>query len=479
MKIFSKQTTSLLLLLSITCGANASDTFNNNKPNIIFILIDDMGKGDIGKQNNGVPLTPNIDQLANNSKRYEQFYTVSPICSPSRVSFFTGNYPSDYKIHSFIHTKKANTERDMSDFLEKDVMNLARLTKAHGYKTAHIGKWHMGGGRDVGNAPKPTDYGFDRSYVSFEGLGDRLLFSNHQNKLSTFSAQLGNGAIDWYPKDQTTEVYIDKSISFIDDSLEKQQPFYLQLWLNDVHDPHMPKGDFSQFTYQERFHRVLSSMDKQLGRLFKKINSTPDLLNTLIIFTSDNGPVSSKKYYSNNANAPGDTNNLRGRKWSLYEGGINMPFFIHWPKKIKATTDKSTLMSSIDLLPTIAGVLAHTPIAVAGTNLSQNWITGEEYSPEATLYFEYGSTGNNYRHMKPYLLSDQSPELAIRQGVWKLLMSPNAEYIELYNIIEDPKEVNNISKLHPKIVESLTHKLLYWRNQFPQSTIGLLNETRQ
>lgn len=440
-----------------------------------------MGKGDLGLQSSGQSLTPNIDELAAQSRSYDKFYTVSPICSPSRVSFFTGEYPSTYAIHSFIHDQAANRKREMNDYLQTHSNTLARLTKNKGYATAHIGKWHMGGGRDIDYAPKPTEYGFDSSYVSFEGLGDRLLFSNHQNKLSARSAALKNGNIDWQPKDKTSEIYVDKSIAFIEKSVAKQQPFYLQLWLNDVHDPHMPKGDFSHLSYQQRFHLVLKEMDQQLGRLFDKIQSTPALQNTLIVFTSDNGPVATKKYYRNNQTAPGNTKGLRGRKWSLYEGGINMPFFVYWPNNIPAGNDTETLLTSIDLLPSIAGLL-NTPVnnvkKVDGIDLHQSWLKAKPIKRERPVYFEYASTGQNFRHMKPHLSRDKSPELAVREGDWKLLMTPNGQQIELYNMAKDPFETTDVSKQQRQEVEQLSRKLATWRSKFPNIGHRVANDPR-
>ncbi|ROQ21704.1 putative sulfatase [Marinimicrobium koreense] len=462
----------LIVVLPAIVGCGSYTATTNQKPNILFILVDDMGFGDLSLTGNKQVETPNIDQLAANGLLQRNFYVASPICSPSRVAFFTGQHPSRYKIHSFINTKDHNHRRGMAHYLPEDAFTLADLTKRAGYATAHIGKWHMGGGRDVGDAPLPTDYGFDESYVSFEGLGNRLLFSDHQNRLSERSSELAQGNIDWRPKHETTEIYFDKTIDFI--NRKKSQPFYVQLWLNDVHTPNMPSDamlsrieDNGLSINQRKFNAILVNMDKQLGRLFSHIENQGLANNTLIILTSDNGPESKKQYYQNGEIPPGSTAGLRGRKWSLYEGGIRMPLLVQWPEKIIAgRQDDTTLITAVDFLPTVAALLGEPPPQSDGHNLLPSWTEAPIRHRPKPIFWEFGSTGDPDAHPRSHLASDRSPKLAIRDNQWKLLVNPDGTGVELYNIATDPHEKNEVSGQHPSITERLTKEVTSWRAGF-------------
>ena len=244
------------------------------QPNIVFIFIDDMGYGDLGVTGNREVLTPRIDGLAREGIRFTDFYVASPICSPSRVGVTTGQFPSRHLIHSYLNNRRRNRERGMRDFLDPAAPAVARAFHDAGYATAHFGKWHMGGGRDVGDAPLPQEYGFDESLVSFEGLGDRIL---PPGRLSDQSAELGRGEITRVEKHRQTPIYVDRSIDFIRRNRDK--PFYLHLWLNDVHDAHVPSEEqlapFARFEnpYVAKFYAVLTAMDREIGRLLDEIDS--------------------------------------------------------------------------------------------------------------------------------------------------------------------------------------------------------------
>lgn len=145
-------------------------------PNVVIIFIDDMGYADPSCFGNPMVKTPNIDALAEEGLKFTNFYVNSPICSPSRVALTTGRYPMRYSIHSYIASSRQNKARAMADYLEPSAPTFARTLQQNGYATGHFGKWHMGGGRDLGDVPLPMEYGYDKSLVSFEGIGDRVLF---------------------------------------------------------------------------------------------------------------------------------------------------------------------------------------------------------------------------------------------------------------------------------------------------------------
>ena len=263
------------------------------RPNIVFIFVDDMGYGDLSVTGNTDVKTVHIDRLAEEGIRFTQFYVNSPICSPSRVAVTTGQYPARHLINSYLNNRGRNRERGMRDFLDPEAPAIARAFREAGYATAHFGKWHMGGGRDVGDAPLPQAYGFDESLASFEGLGDRIL---PPGRLSEMSAKLGRGEITRVPKYEQTRIYVDRSIDFV--RRNKDRSFYLHLWLNDVHDAHVPREEmlakyvrFKANPYVQRFYAVLDEMDRHIGRLIQTVDKLGLAETTLIVLTSDNGPT--------------------------------------------------------------------------------------------------------------------------------------------------------------------------------------------
>src|SRR6185312_12321810 len=200
--------------------------------------------------------TDNIDRLAAGGLRFTQFYVNCPICSPSRTALLTGQYPARWKITSFLSNRKDNTERGMAQWLDPAAPTIARQLKTAGYTTGHFGKWHMGGQRDVGDAPLITAYGFDKTLTTFEGLGDRILplldayDGKPARKYALGSDKLGHGKITWMERSTVTTGYADAALDFIKNAEKDGKPFYVNLWPDDVHSPFFPpkalRGDGSK-----------------------------------------------------------------------------------------------------------------------------------------------------------------------------------------------------------------------------------------
>ena len=425
------------------------------RPNIIFIFIDDLGYGDFGVTGNRDVPTPNIDRLAQEGTLFRQFYVASPICSPSRTAVVTGQYPARHRICSYFADHKNNQSLGMPDWLNPQAPSVARTFQQAGYATGHFGKWHLGGGRDVGDAPLPQAYGFDESVTSFEGLGDRLLIEG--DGLSKQSAALGRGQIEWLPKHKLTEVYIDKALAFIDKN--KTRPFYLHLWPCDVHDNHVPRKDllakyekFSANPHQQRFYAVLDEFDRQIGRLLDALIPTGLAQNTIVALTGDNGPTAWPRYYANGDQAPGSTAGLRGRKWSLYEGGIRLPLLVRWPGHIPAgRVDQRTVVTAVDLFPTFcsrAG-LPKPNVQFDSEDMSSAW-RGRTHQRKRAIFWEYG---RDQRYLQPGLKADQSPNLAVRDGHWKLLLNADGSSAELYDFRSSDKERDNVAARHPAVTQ--------------------------
>ena len=430
-------------------GAQAPEADAAKQPNVIFLLIDDMGYADPSCCGNPVVKTPHIDRLAAQGTRLTQFYVNSPICSPSRVAVTTGQYPARHLIHSYLAARSKNRSRGMTDFLSPDVLTMPDVFKAAGYATAHFGKWHMGGGRDVQDAPTPQAYGFDESLVNFEGMGERI-----------------EG-----PKHGWTQTYVDRSIDFI--RRNKNRPFFLRLFPNDVHDKHVPPpgtdakwASVTKNPYEQKFFAVLEEMDRQLGRVVDEVDKLGLSERTLIVFTSDNGPTDWPRYYKEGWTPPGFAGPFRGRKWSLYEGGIRMPFIVRWTGKIPAgRTDEQTVSAAMDLLPTLCRMTGlDIPKGLDGQDVSSAWM-GTPRKRQTPIFWEYGRRSG---YLPPGNKDFHSPPLAVREGDWKLLMHQDGSGVELYNLADDPKETRNRAAAEPTIAVSLKKKLAAWRASLPE-----------
>lgn len=444
------------------------------RPNILFILVDDLGYADFSVTGNKRVSTPNIDRLAAEGLLMEQFTVAAPICSPSRAAFMTGRFPAELGFVSYIDSRRRNREMAQADWLDPKLPTMPAALRRVGYATGHFGKWHLGGGRDIGDAPLPTAYGFDESFTQFEGLGPRVLLTENTANFSTQSTALGQGPITRAPKAALTGMYVDRTLDFV--SRNRRQPWFAQLWLDDVHDPWHPSAEQlaavrgkGRTEAEKRFFAVLVGMDAQIGRLVEGLRRRGELDGTLIVLTGDNGPVASPQYYRGGAEPPGDTGGLRGRKGSLYEGGVREPLIVRWPGRVPAgRRSGATAANAVDLFPTLAQITgAATPTGADGVSLAQAW-RGAPIASRPDLYYAYGGFGVQGKSPQVHLARDRSPPFAIRSGDWKLLARGDGAEPELYNIAEDPDESDNLAGQRADIVRALTPKLVAWRRSLPQ-----------
>lgn len=423
-----------------------------------------MGYGDVSAFGHGPVKTPRIDQLAAEGRRFTNFYVNSPICSASRTALSTGHYPQRWRIQSFLSTRHAQANRKMANYLDPASVHTAQVFQDAGYRTAHFGKWHLGGGRDVDDAPHPQAYGFDEALVSFEGLGDRVLFGNGKN--GRMSAELGQGEITNVEKRHTTQIYVDRAIDFL--SEDSDQPFYLEVFPNDVHDAFIPLpedaarfADITDNPEEQKFFAVLVEMDRQMGRLLDHLEFTGHAENTIVIFTSDNGPTDWPRYYRQGIEPPGSIGPFFGRKWSLWEGGIRMPFIIRWPGRVPASsTDNTSVVAAFDLQPsliTLTGI--ESPAGKIFDGLDKSAVLRGTPSPrDAPVFWEYGAYGSILPGKEEHI----SPQLAMRLGQWKFLINPDGSGARLHDLSTDLRERHNLAETHPALVAEFTVRTLAW-----------------
>lgn len=435
------------------------------RPNVVLIFIDDMGWGDFSCFGNSAVQTQNIDQLASEGIRFEQFYVNSPICSPSRVAISTGQYPQRWQISSYLASRDLNERRGMAQWLDPAAPMLARFLNEAGYATGHFGKWHMGGQRDVGEAPLITEYGFDASLTNFEGLGPRVLAIKdaYDGKPTTRhtlgSDTLGRGEITWQDRSLVTQSYTRAAIDFIQKAAADDTPFYVNLWPDDVHSPFFPpearRGDQKK---RSLYRGVLDTADEQIGELLSLIRETPSLRdNTLILVCSDNGPEQ----------GAGSAGPFSGFKAQLLEGGIRSPLIAWGPgivdKSAVGSVNKQSVFSAIDLVPT---VLAITDTKAEGVNFDGeplvDVLTGvSDRSREQPIFFRRPPDRDNF-----YGISDL-PDLAVRSGPWKLRCEYDGSQPELFKLSDDISEQHNLAQQHPALVADLTQQLLDWHKSMP------------
>lgn len=414
-------------------------------PNIIVILADDFGWGDIGVQGSEVP-TPGIDRMAAEGTRFTKFYVASPICSPSRAALITGLFPGRAKITSFLQTRKGNAACEQADFLDPALPSLPRTLKAAGYATAHIGKWHLGGGRDVRDAPKFAAYGYDLGLGTWESPEP--------------SPDLTATNWIWSPEDNVkrwdrTRWMVDRALDFLNSNPDR--PVFVNLWLDDTHTPWVPNDAADpKANSPEQFRGVLTEVDRQIDRLLNVLRERKGR-ETLVLFLGDNGamPTFAQKR----------TGGLRGSKLSLYEGGVRVPFIAWRPGVVPAgRVDHETVLAAVDLFPTLSAVAGiSSPEEGDGQNLIEAF-SGKSVSRARPLFWEYGRNNKSFSFPKG---KNRSPNLAVRDGKWKLLIQGDGSRAELYDLEANPTETENLAEKHPDVTARLSSAVLEWRKSLP------------
>lgn len=438
------------------------------KPNIVFILADDLGSAEVGCYGQKKIHTPNIDRLAAEGMRFTRFYTGNAVCAPSRCCLMTGKHPG----HAFIRDNKAMKPEGQYPIAASEV-TLATLLKARAYATAAIGKWGLG---QPGTPGDPNKHGFDL----FFGYHCQAVAHNYYPKfLRRNDVRIdleGNDGGD-AGKQYSHDLMEAEALKFIEAS--KDKPFFLYVPFTI---PHLAlqvpedslaeyKGKFPETPYKgdkgyrphatprAAYAAMITRLDRSVGRIVAKLKELGLEGNTLVIFSSDNGPThggvggSDSTFFES-------AGNLRGLKGDLYEGGIRTPFVARWPGKIKAGTTSDLIAAFWDILPTLCDLAgAQVPKGIDGLSILPTLLGKGAQKQHKFLYWEFPGYGG---------------QQAARLGDWKGIrtrMNKGNRKIELYNLASDPSEKNDVAALHPEIVAKVA--AIFQREHAPSKVFPL------
>lgn len=429
----------LVLALFVGSAIFVSAAEPPHKPNIVIILADDLGWHDVGFNGRKEWNTPNLDRLAKQGTVFKRWYTGAAVCAPSRAVLMTGKYS--------IHNGVTGNGGD----LPAEETTIAEALKQHGYVTALFGKWHAGKPRDGRKTSvHPMDQGFDEFFGftdakhAWEHFPTELWFGREKKPLMTNAF--------------TATMFANHSIDFIERN--KTQPFFLYLALTEPHlhieappeDVAPFKGKFPEkslaHTYYANYAAMISRMDKEIGRVLKKLDELRLDKNTLVIFSSDHGATFEKANQGaanyHDSNAP-----FRGQKRTLWEGGIRVPGAVRWPGKVTAGKVSDEIVHMMDVFPSVLAAAeeqSESAWNVDGANLLPVWM-GKAKAPERTLFWEWNSEGNE--------------QLAAMRGELKLVITGKNKP-ELFNVEGDPAERRSLAAAHDSVVKNLEKELTAW-----------------
>ena len=404
-------------------------------PNVLLILADDHGYGDISAHNGPSIQTPNIDRIAAGGTRFTQFYANSSVCSPSRASLMTGRYPDRAGVPGVIRTHPENSW----GYFRQDAATLPATLKQKNYDTALIGKWHLG--------LEPENHPCKRGFDHFHGfLGDMMddYYTHLRHDINYM--RYGFETID--PRGHATDLFTEWSSEFIQSQAQSADPFFLYLAYNAPHTPIQPP-DAWVTRVQERepdisperakYVALVEHMDAGIGRVLDTLIETDQLANTLVIYSSDNG--GDMKVGANNGP-------LRGQKGDMYEGGIRVPTCAMWPGHIPEghVTDQVALL--MDLFPTVCEVAgAPIPDEIEGRSIWQTLQGEQQDFSERTLYWLRREGRGEFLGQAQH---------AVRRGDIKLLHNRPFQPLELYDLSSDPLETTNTMETHQDLFREMS-----------------------
>ncbi len=421
------------------CGALAlMGAVWGGPPNVVVFLADDLGYGDLGCFGHPLIQTPNLDAFAKQGARLTQCYAASAVCSPSRSALLTGRTPYRNGVYTWI-------AEGSEVHLRRSEVTLPALLKRAGYATCHSGKWHLNGKFNDAEQPQPGDHGYDWWMATQNNAAP-----THANPENFVRNGTPVGKLEGY----SALLVVDEAVRWLKEKRDPAKPFFLTVW---THEPHYPIKSDSRFKalypgiedeVQKEHHANVTQMDAAFGRLMGVLDEMRLRDDTLVFFTSDNGPE------GDGVKSPGrgSSGGLRGRKRDMHEGGIRVPGMVRWPGKVDAGTTVDVPVIGSDLLPTVLAVTGADASPLGGRVLDGVDVSG--------LF-----TGKAKRVERPQPLFwrlDMAPnaKVAMRVDDLKILVDGDRKSFELYDLAADPKEVNDLAETRPADLERMRGLLL-------------------
>jgi arylsulfatase A-like enzyme len=456
-----------------------SSVFADQKPNVLIIYVDDLGYGDTAIYGHPIVKTPNIDSLAAEGIRFTHFYAPSALCSPSRAGLLTGRTPYRTGVESWIPDGNEIS-------LGENEITIAQLLKKEGYRTAVVGKWHLNGGLWMKNTPQPKDFGFDYQYGLAAWAKNKKAEAQTLGPLFPDNMYRNNEPVGETTK-FSAELVTDEAIEWL--SSTSNEPFFLYLTYSEVHAPIASPAGYTKmydqflteesrsnpFTYyfnwadkpyrgKGEYYANISYLDAQIGRVIAHLKETKHLDNTLVIFSSDNGPVTTETGEPWELGLAGETGGLRGKKRYLFEGGIRVPGIVRYPELIAAGSVSDTPVTALDVMPTVVefvGASLPTDRPIDGVSLL-NLLKGESLSRRKPLYWS--------------IPTPDGMEYAIRQGNWKLILNGLSNPAALFNLANDIYEVHNMLDQMPAKVTEMQERFERYRKDVDSDPVKRLRE---
>ncbi len=420
-------------VILLICAVFLYKDSQSQRPNIIYIMTDDMGYADLSGYGRKDYPTPNLDKLASQGIKFVNAYSAAPICTPTRAAFITGKYPAKTAVG--LIEPLTGSKKDSSFGLTNESTSIATLMKSAGYETALIGKWHLG----FLPQHSPNNNGFDYFFGIHSGAADYI---SHKGRSGRHDLYENDKLV--YPEGYMTDLISQKTNSFI--KKKHSKPFFLAVtftaphwpWQAATDKPYADSVNFQEGGSPATYAAMMKSLDDAIGSIMKSLDDEQLSNNTIVIFTNDNGG----ERYSDNGG-------LSNGKGTLWEGGIRVPAFVRWPKRIVAGSTTQQVAVTMDWTATIlsaGGVKSNSSVSLDGIDLTPI-LLGKETNINRTICWR---------------TFQRTKQKAIRMGEWKYLKDEKGEY--LFNLATDKEEKNDLKQQQPEIFSSLKNKYTEWES---------------